>query len=198
MDGSFFGKIINQFDALSMTCKGTICGGLPDRPLTRDCTFALGYMNWVPVQFSVESGSEQDEEWNRRRTSLLLEEGAEMVVHSSDLNKARMVVRWHGMRRTWAINSYFQGIDSRRTSVYFKDPRIREEFDLIRPKIDLWCGPGVRLDGLRFEDLRAGGVMYADEATRRLWKNLEFGDSCEGAGEERYARVEKVGRRGEY
>jgi len=155
-------------------------------------------MNWVPVHFSVESGSEQDKEWNRRRTSLLLNEGSQMVVHSTDLNKARMMVRWHGMRRTWAINSYFQGLESSRTSVYFKNPQIRREFDSIPAKIDLWCGRGVKMDGLRFEDLHRGGLMYADEATKRSWKNLEFGESCEGTDEADYSRMEKVGRRGEY
>ncbi len=198
LDGAFFGKIINQFDTADMICDGTISGGLPDRPLTRDCTFALGYKNWPPVHFSVEPGSERDKEWNRRRTSLVLKEGAKMVVHSTDLSKARMVVKWHGMRRTWAINHYFQGLDSPRTTVYFKDPQIRKEFDSVPPKIDLWCGPGVMLSGLRFEDLRKGGLMHADEATKRSWKDLDFGPSCAGSGEEHYSHVPKVGRSGEY
>jgi len=192
MDGAWHGKIINQFDAADMICKGTISGGLPERPLTRNCTFSVGFKNWQPVKFSVEPRSEEDEEWNTRRTSLILHEGARMIVHSTDLSRARLICRWHQIVRTWAIANQVD------RSPYWTNPVIRRQFDSVPRRIDLWCGPGVMLDGVLFEDLHAGGLMVADRSVPEAWRDVAFGPSCDGPGERLFRELPKIGRNGVY
>jgi len=45
MDGGVFAKWCNQIHVIDLRLKGTLSGGLPERPLKRDACFGISYQN---------------------------------------------------------------------------------------------------------------------------------------------------------
>jgi hypothetical protein len=181
MDGAHFGKWINQFNP-DMKLRGTIQGGLPRRPLTRDCLFGLSFHNHEKTDFPGE-GEKFRKMLLGHKVSMIVGSGAALRVFSRDLERATMVVGWHGIDKT------------------YKPPGLTEvekkHGKQIQRKVTLWFDADTTVEGVRFDHIHKGGLILRDPSTRGRWKNVTFGEGCDGKPDELFAQG-TVGRNGEY
>jgi hypothetical protein len=199
MDGARFESWNNDFDVPEMTVRdGTIQGGLPDRPLTRRCVYGLAFKNHTGAQYT---GAGADTKKGRpvqyqRVPSLIVLKGA-LRSHSTDLRTARLVF-------TSMTNEAIcppPGTEEEEKALN-RQPEGRHRFAWMRqlPRgLDCFLGHGVVVDGVTFDHLRKGGILCPDPAAARgAWKNVAFGPHCAGSGDDLFAQLDGVGRRGDY
>jgi len=202
LDGAFFGKWCNDFGIPDMTVDGgTILGGLPERPLTRNCTFGLSLKNHSNATFS-----QLDEEMHResrRVPALVLLSGSTIRSHTADPRKARLVLTYVpdgiGDRSSFDLRPPPGSAAAKK--VLDRHPEAAKRFawfDKLPRGLDCFLGTGTVVDGVEFDHLRKGGVLYQDSATKARWANVFFGSGCLARGDDLFTYVEKLGRNGEY
>jgi len=205
LDGAYFGSWVNNFGTPDMTVvKGTIQGGLPDRPLTRSATFGLAMKNHTAASYS-GPGGRQDRgraETYPRVPSLLVYAGA-LRSYSQDLAKARLVFTVMpggvGDREALYLRPMAGSEGEKKELDRFPEAAQRFKwFDALPRGIDCYLGKGVVVDGVEFDHMRKGGILYADAATKAQWKNLLFGPKCMASAAEMFGLVEKIEKGGRY
>lgn len=176
LSGAHFHKWVNQFGGMGdMILKGTIQGGMPERPLTADATFGLSFKNWNRTVFPHGSpGGQGDEDkhhrvFNSRFFGMQVEEGARLLTFSSDLNKHRLVVNWHGI----GISSYMQDW---KTGA-FPTPEKESFFKSVPPMIDLVFTGNATVTGVVFENVHRHGLMLRDPSHLDDWEDVVFATS---------------------
>lgn len=202
LDGAFFGKWCNDFGIPDMTVDGgAILGGLPDRPLTRNCTFGLSFKNHTNATFSVLNDEEHRE--SRRVPSLAVLSESTIKSHTTNPAKARLVFTYvpDGIGDSSSFDLRPRPGSAAEQKVLDRDPEAARRFawfDKLPRGLDVFLGSDVVLDAVEFNHLRQGGVLYQDAATRANWTNVSFGPGCLAEGNELFTHVEKLGRNGEY
>jgi hypothetical protein len=202
LDGAFFGKWCNDFGIPDMTVEGgAILGGLPDRPLTRNCTFGLSFKNHTNATFSQLNGEEHRE--SRRVPSLAVLAGSTMQSHAAEPAKARLVFTYVpdgiGDRSSFDLRPTPGSVaEQRMLDRHPEAARRFAWFDKLPRGLDVFLGTGVVVDAVEFDHLRKGGILYQDTATRATWTNLFFGPGCLAQGDDLFAQLDKLGRNGEY
>ncbi len=202
LDGAFFGKWCNDFGIPDMTVEGgTIQGGLPERPLERSCTFGLSFKNHTNATFWQLNEEEHQE--SRRVPSLVLLEGSTIRSITADPAKARLVLTYVpdgvGDRSSFDLRPLPGSATEQ--EVLDRDPQAAARFawfDRLPRGLDVFLGRGVVVDTVEFDNLRAGGILYQDAATKAAWENMIFGAGCLAQGDALFTHVEKLGRNGEY
>ncbi len=202
LDGAFFGKWCNDFGIPDMTVEGgTIQGGLPDRPLRRNCTFGLSFKNHTNATF--RQLNEEEHRESRRVPSLALLEGSTIRSITIDPRKARLVLSYvpDGVGERSSFDLRPLPGSTREQKVLDRHPGAAERFawfDRLPRGLDVFLGAGAVVDTVEFDSLRAGGILYQDAATKAAWKNVFFGAGCLARGDALFTHVEKLGRNGEY
>ena len=202
LDGAFFGKWCNDFGIPDMTVDGgAILGGLPDRPLTRNCTFGLSLKNHTNATFSGLNGEEHDE--SRRVPSLAVLAESTIKSHTDDPAKAKLVFTYvpEGIGDRSSFDLRPLPGSAREQKVLDRHPEAARRFawfDKLPRGLDVFLGSDVVLEVVEFDNLRQGGVLYQDAGTRANWTNVSFGPGCLAESNKLFTHVEKLGRNGEY
>jgi hypothetical protein len=168
MDGGRFSKWINEWKYPDMLLGGTIQGGMPDRPLKRDAVFGVSFRPWNDQYMEPYK---QFKKLNVPGPVVIVEGTGSFKVFSSHLEKARLVVRWHGVTLTGDVNEDGAG--------KFSKEMKPEDYERIPRKIDLLFMKGATCQGVLFEDVHEGGMMHAETGTRGEFKDVRFGARCD-------------------
>ena len=169
LDGAYFGKWLNDMRMLDLVLRGTLQGGTPSRPLAKDATLALSFRNWNRTELGQGSEFTGDNKPHRvrravlgRRASLMVEPGGAIRTFAADGSEAKLVVRWHGIERNWVANLDLAAQEKRYGRTI---PRY----------ITVYLDANTTVDGVRFDHVHKGGVLFRDAATRATWRNITFG-----------------------
>ena len=194
LDGARFESWNNDFTSPEMTVTdGTIQGGLPERPLTRSCTFGLAFKNHTAAEYA-GPGDDPRQQFGRVPSLVVLAGGLRSI--SQDLGRARLVFT---VMEDQAIcpepgsERYEKEID--------RWPEKEQLFRWMRalPQgTDCFLAQDVAVDGVEFDHLRAGGVLYQDPATKARWKNLFFGPRCQADETRLFTRLDGLERGARY
>lgn len=203
LDGAYFGKWCNDFGIPDMTVEGgTIQGGLPGRPLTRDCRFGLAFKNFTNATW--EGLSEEQHRESRRVPSLLVKEGGTLRTIPAEGSDARLVftVAPDGVGDRSSFDLRPVPGSEREAKVLKRHPDAAERFrwfDTLPRGLDVFLGKGVVVDRVRFEHLRRGGVLCPDPAAlRAAWTDVTFGPNCAASGDDLFTQRDGVDRNGRY
>jgi hypothetical protein len=109
--------------------------------------------------------------------SLVLDEGARLLTYSEDPSKARLALTWHGKE---GCREGYGPPKGGAGAVYRNLPR----------KIDVVIKESLQLDGVLFDHVKKGGILLANPAIRRSWKNVFFGEHNEGSPDELFAKYQ--------
>ena len=200
MDGARFESWNNDFGTPEMTVTdGAIQGGLPDRPLTRSCTYGLAFKNYTAARYTGpgaqdSSGGKPRYEY-RRVPSLIVEKGA-LRSYSQDLAKAHLIFTVMENQAFW-----FEPGDDRYESTVKRNPEYAQVVPWLKALphgTDVYLSKEAVVDGVEFDYLRKGGLMVQDPAARARWKNVFFGPHCQATGAEVFGPLAKLERGGGY
>ncbi len=210
LDGAYFGVWANEWQIPDLAGKGTIQGGLPERPLTRSATFALNFKNNSNAQYN---GGKKDPEmpgwyvtppeWAgyARVPSLLLKDGSSIKSYTTDPTKALLT-----------FSPITPEADSTIGPPPGTPPRVREPnernsqasidalnriyawYQSLPRGIDIYLGKSTTVDGVCFDNIRPGGLLMPDPVEAQNWKNVSFSPATQASGEELYTKVEKLNR----
>jgi hypothetical protein len=176
LDGAYFGKWINDLKIIDMMLKGTIQGGTPERPLTRDCTLGLGFQNWTGAELGQSKWEGKGGQKSRsirsklaRKVSMVCQRGSAIRAHRARGSDASIVVRWHGFEKSYGFDLLGKE----------KEHNVR-----IPRNITVYLDEDTMADGVKFDHLHKGGLMFKDQATRARWRNVSFGEHCDGRPDE--------------
>jgi hypothetical protein len=182
LDGAYFGKWVNDMRQVDMMLKGTIQGGLPDRPLTRDCRLGLGFQNWNDTELGQSTeftGKQKSDRVRRdcltRKADMIAEPGAAIRTYRKAGSDASLVIGWHGIEKTWNLKELAQWE--------------RKHGRRIPRRITAYFDSGTTVDGVKFDHVHAGGILFKDRATRAGWTNITFGEHCGGGPEELFRHL---------
>lgn len=188
LDGAYFGKWTNEFHrATDLIVEGTLQGGLPDRPLTRDAFVGVSFRNWQKIDFSkvpggamtgkdgaVDEGMEQKKGIrDLRLISLVVRDGGVVRSITEDPAKASLVIGWTGIENTNVIGDPHPK-DGKPTG-RFTTPEFAAAFNAIPRKITVAITPGAVVENVCFDDLHPGGILLTEEGVEKSWKGIRWG-----------------------
>ncbi len=195
MDGAVFESWNNDFGSPEMqVLGGTIQGGLPDRPLTRDCKFGLAFKNHTKADHANADQKTRSRRL-RRVPALVVKEGA-LKSYTTDCEKAHLVFSVMANQDICprpGTEDYEKAV--KRSPE--KAPLYKWMLQLPRGT-DCFIGSGVTIDCVEFDFLRRGGLMCEDPEAVHKYKNLFFGPHCRGESSELISHLPSLGRRGDY
>ena len=173
MDGALCSHGMNQFPCRDWGVEGEVSGGAPDRPLRRDAYMGMGYKNWMNLPIAQKEGSKKPIPTTPGGAKMYYGYGQYSTIVDGDLigypakgSNARLVVCWQ------RISAGGAGCWGR------TDKAFKEVFPKIPPKIGLWLSGKSKVQNVRFDDLRPGGIVTASMETFKGWRNVTFGDGC--------------------
>ncbi len=184
LDGAFFASWTNYLESPDLTVKGgTVQGGLPDRPLTRNAFLGLSYKNYTNAVF--EHGDTKVD--CRFVPSAMFEKGSTIRTISKDIEKARLVICWNNFLHGAALGrTRWETVDGR----YQKALKVEAErlfmvwFESLPKFIDISFGDNVTIDGVEFDYMHAGSLRTTTERPLTQWKRIYFGPHCQATGDE--------------
>ena len=165
MSGATYHKRGNQPNEPDLVVSGTIQAGTPDRPLKRDCILGLSFKTKGTMQVSnhYPAGSPND-------YGLIMNQSASLLVYSTDIQKARMIITWNG------LGSYaYKGAGD-------PDPETRY--------VDLVLQGNVNLSGVHFDRMLRGGILIGDPSFSKQ-SGISFGEHNQGKSNELFNVLEK-------
>jgi hypothetical protein len=171
LSGATFSKTANQGMNLDISLGGTLLAGLPRRPLTKDCFLALSYK---PRGKSGNTASFATDARADDRGMVVLE-GADIRVHSSNPRKARLVIHWHGL----VEKEDDEEILAKNGTVH---------------RIDMVILEDIQPNGVMFDHFHKGGIQMKNPDSRLKWKNVFYGEHNEAAPDELFKKHEHAGR----
>jgi hypothetical protein len=196
LDGAYWGKWTNEFHrAIDLECSGTVQGGLPERPLKRDCTIGLSFRNWQKLDFSKWSADPKKGMKQVRLVSAIFRPGAKIVSITDDPAKACLNITWTGIDRTNVVGDP-AGKDDKGKGM-FAQADFAEQFNSIPRKITMYFDSGATVEKVRFDNVHAGGILIKDEQVKAGFKNVLYGPGCTAKGDELFKQVE-LGRGGDW
>ena len=193
MDGGLFASWINNFSGRDLEVTGVVQGGFQDRLLTRNATLGLHWKNFTgsaydgPGAFKNRSGQATV---YPKTPSLIVHPASAIKTYSTDFAKAHLVINWLGTMDCCNLRPKPGSPAEKGELAKTPDAAGRWKWiDSLPHKIDCWFDKGVTIDGVEFDDVHKGGVLFADPATRAAWKNILFGPKCDGKGPEMFSQA---------
>jgi hypothetical protein len=195
MDGAAFGKWVNQLAVIDLTCRGTLQGGLPDRPLRRDAFVGVSYQNTNGTKF-YDSGAlvaPQGRNLESRTVPLIFTESASIKTFSDDLKTASLVIGWVGLdAKDW----HASGAGFKRSDPKSQQYLTQQLDKLPKGLVTAAFEKGVQVDGVRFDSFQAGGILMVAPDERSGWKNVAYGPKNQVKGDELFRKLTKLDSRG--
>jgi hypothetical protein len=190
LDGAALAKWCNQLAVTDLRVMGTLQGGLPDRPLTRDAFVGVSYQNTNGTKF-YDNGllsPPRNRSLESRVVPLLFLEGSRLMTYSRNVARATLVIGWSGVdAKDW----HAAGLSFRRM-----DPKSQaylvQQLDKLPKGITAAFVPGVEVDGVRFDWFLKGGLLLTDPSARRSWKRVTYGPHNKAAPDELYHKPGEI------
>lgn len=205
LDGAYWGKTVNEWHVMmDMDMAGTIQAGLPERPLTRDATFALSVRNWAKLPLQ---GSNEKEKYDTRKVSAIFKTGSRIRTIAAPGSKAKLnITRFEFggpyCNRNWVVmvGCYPQGIRvSDKELSAFADPAFKAQFDSKPFKMLLYFQSGVTVEGpVEFNHLPEGGILCAEANPHRAWSNVTFGPDNMAPPGKLFQQMDRIDRGGAF
>jgi hypothetical protein len=196
MDGATFGKWCNQIHFFDLHCEGTLQGGLPERPLTRDAYVGLTYQNPNGTKFypsGIDTWPEK-KKMEDRLVPLLLYAGSRIKTYSTDVKSACLVITWVGLE---AKEYYTSKLLFRRMSKKGQDYLVRQ-LDSLPKYVMAAFAKGAEVDGVRFDRFLRDGILLEDPSVRQSWRNVFFGDDNQAPPDQLFRQAETNFSNGSY
>jgi len=178
-----------------MELSGTLQGGLPERPLTRDALFGLAYHNSNSTDFYEGQTGDPTHEMrfhnkNKRVAGMVVREGGRIRVFSEDNAKATLVIGWYGLdAKQWEVDYLMKRASEEERAA------LARKLDKLPKKIAVVFGPNTSVQGVRFDHVVRGGLLLADPSVRSSWSDVLYGPNCDGPVEGLFGRPESYGPR---
>jgi hypothetical protein len=205
LDGAYWGKACNEWHRMvDMLMDGTIQAGLPERPLTRDATFALSVRNWAKLP--LKSGNDK-EKYDTRKVSAMFGSGSCIRTIAAANSKAKLnITRFEFggpyCNKNWVVmvGCYPQGIEVPAKDLSaFADPAFKAMFDSKPFKTLAYFAKGVKIEGpVQFDHFPVGGILCEDVSEAKAWKDVTFGPNNMGKGDEVLQQHAKPSKDGAY
>lgn len=197
LDGGAWGKWTDDFDQPCLAVRdGIVQGGTAERPLKRHAWLLLGHKNHGAVP--LKSGKDTIP----RTPGLVLLAGV-LRSHSADPAKACLVVSsLHAQGNRNVTRGLVPPDEAKlKDELTKKNPemvKLWADFAKLPDGIDLFLGQGVTVENVRFDDLRAGGLLLPDPAVAQTWKGVSYGPLCKAQGPGLVSAVGKLGKNSSY
>lgn len=201
MDGAFFGNWINNFQQVDLTVNGNVCGGLPERPLTRNCVWAVGFKNHTQAAFTSQQGTTTHYE---RVVSVRLTAGSSLKSHMALGKKSgHLVLTSMGEQGgiLWARalpGDWTYRLEQEHADKYPDRLERYAWFDHLPRGIDVAIESNVTVANVEFDHLRKGGLLLADPAVVTTWNGVTFGKHNHAPASELPAKLPEVKNNGGY
>jgi hypothetical protein len=173
-----------------MEMRGTLQGGLPERPLRRDAFFGLSYHNTNGTRFYEDHEGDPTHEMRfhskeKRVAGMVVHKGAKLRVFTPEVTQATMVICWNGLdAKEWEVDYCMKRAgEEERTA-------LARKLDTLPKKIAVVFGPNTSVQGVRFDDVVRSGLRLVDPSLRSNWKDVLYGPDCDGPVEELFAPME--------
>jgi hypothetical protein len=192
---------VNSFANRDLLVAGQLLGGTPERPLTRNCYLAVGAKNYPGKDDAEMFGSKRQP---ARLTPLYI--GPEAVVRSytRDFSKARLVIRRYPLANHPELDPPIEGVlwyspirpktgsqdEKELIERWPEKKRLMAFYDSLHG-IDCYVAKGATVENVEFDQLRPGGIMYHDEATRKAMKNIIIGPNSKATADNAYHKVDE-------
>jgi hypothetical protein len=178
--GSVLGKNGNQLYKDDVRLKGALLVGTPEEPITRNVYFGVS----IKDPEGTYPKSDRAPRWSGFRLKstgasahgqgLMIAPGGSLAVHTTDREKARLIITWHGITD--------MGSDDGTQPGYFDElPRSERTINLVF--LD-----DVELSDVVLDWLGEGDIRMVDPDVRRNWRRVSFGDHNQASGDALYAR----------
>jgi hypothetical protein len=190
MDNAVFANWSNSMDVPDLQVKGTVQGGMPDRPLTRPATLGLAFKNHTKSDYTGPKRNMMNKVG--RTVCLALEEGSSLRSYSARPD-AKLVIGTMGEMGDWDRRAP-RGSDYEKEQVRRGDGGFHLWYDMLPRGSDIYFAAGVTVDGVQFDYIRKGGLLMPDVSAVQGWKNVSYGPNCLGKPAELPARLEKMER----
>lgn len=151
--GSGYGFKYSQ-GSMDVVINGRIEAGTEAHPITEDVHFGISFK--APAGFR---------DLKRRVPGAIIGPDTQIVVHTADTDRAKLVIAWHRRHNDW-----FEG----RLDGYKQMPE----------EITIGISGNLMLENVRFNDLAKGGLLLEDPSLAERWENVTFGDRCRGDRDE--------------
>jgi len=176
LDGAYFGNWSNTMGKPDLTCDGTIQGGLPEKPLKRMAMLGLHFKNYsgrphpALVKDPNAPGSTSGAPRNVTKDvpTLGMAPGTALRAYTTDPERAPFVIGWTGFSPSTHI--FHRQRDYELEAWYHRIPR--------RLKIEF--GKGVTVENVTFDHVLKGGLIVESRTDFEQWRNVRFGEHCEG------------------
>jgi hypothetical protein len=162
LSGSRYNKQGNQNFGCDLIVRGSFSAGLPERPLTSDCTLGL---SWKAKRRFLNGDAETYRAERKDDVALLVMPEATFSIYSANPAKARLVMSWNGME---ASAESAKGGDADKQN-YLKLKTVKETF------IEMYLLGKLNINGLHMDWINTGGIILKDTAVTKEWKNVSFG-----------------------
>jgi len=170
LSGATYRKQGNQTFAADLVVRGRLMAGLPERPLTRDCTLGL---SWKAKRRFLGGKADTYRCERIDDVALIVMPGASLTVHSADPTKARLVLTWNGLPVSNEVK---------------KGPGGPENFaklsNLKETHLEIMLLGSTAIDGLHLDWMQKGGVIVADPTAAAQWKHVTWGGNNQGRPDE--------------
>jgi len=201
MDGAYFGNWINNFQQLDLTVQGNVWGGLPERPLTHNCVWAVAYKNHTQASFTNKQSVTTK---YTRVVSIWLQPGSSLKSHSAAGKKSgHLVVTSMGeqvgnLAGRALPGDWTYGFEKEKGDQYPDRLERYTWFDKLPRGLDIAIEAGVTVSNVEFDHFRKGGLLPADPASAKAWTGVTFGKHNLAKPEELPAPLPKLGNNGSY
>ncbi len=201
MDGAFFGNWIDNFQQVDLTVNGNVWGGLPERPLTRNCVWAVGYKNHTQAAFTSQQGTTTHYD---RVVSVRLTPGSSMKSHMAVGKKTGHLVLTSMGEQVGNLagrslpGDWTYGFEKGKADKYPDRLERYAWFDHLPRGIDVAIESDVAVANVEFDHLRKGGLLLADPAVLTTWSGVTFGKHNHAPAPELPAKLPELKKNGGY
>jgi len=201
MDGAYFGNWIDNFGHVDLNVEGNVWGGLPERPLTRNCVWALSFKNFTSAGFTNSQGKVTP---YGRVVSARIHPGGSLKSFSAvGANAGHLVVTSMG-EQVSALGardlpgSYGWVFEREKASQYPDRIDRYAWFDKLPRGLDIAIEKSVVVENVEFDHFRKGGIMVDDIAAAQKWKGVQYGKHNLTSKDALLAPLPKLGKNGSY
>ncbi|MDF1711648.1 MAG: hypothetical protein P1U90_05380 [Akkermansiaceae bacterium] len=200
LNGGIFGKWQNDFYNVDFRVQGTLLGGLPDRPLTRDAFVTVSFKNHTDQQYSGPGGPMEDgkPEHLHRYPSMVIEGSGTVKGIIAPGSKAKFHLTSAGP----LTGRYRPLPESEREEKELNKNPTKEKFfqwyDALPRGNTIFVDGGATIENVHFNHLAKGGLLVKETGIDQQWREVTFGSENGAQGNDLFTVIKGLDRNGRY